>query len=551
MRVGLRLGLAFGLLVFLLLVIASLGLSRLYALNTEFTQNVIDRHYKTGLLHSIVDEVNYISRAVHGTLLVSGADAMKKEIDRIDAAKKNVSQLLEQLDKDFATEDARAKELQQEVHNKNSAYLVNLVRFTRLLGAGRTEDAKSLLNTQLKAELDASFAAMQALSKFQTSLMEKSVEDASASYRGARNLTIGLALISITLALVIAVWIARSIAGPLREAVGVAGRVAAGDLASRIDVTGSDETGQLMAALKQMNASLTRIVGEVRNSSVAIATASKGLVKANNDLSRRTEQQASSLEETASSVEEFAASATQNADNAKQASELAERTTRVATMGEAVVERVVETMGSINASSKKIVDIIGVIDGIALQTHILALNAGVEAARAGAQGQGFGVVATEVRSLALRSAAAAKEIKVLIGNSVARVDEGTVLVDEAGRTMKEILAGVLKVAEIMSDIAMASQEQRSGIGQVSQTLLQMEKITQQNAALVEHASAAMEMLEEQARTLVDVVRVFKLDETDAILRNPPTRDDQLAESAQPFLRIAAAHPRATGGDGTS
>jgi methyl-accepting chemotaxis protein len=264
-------------------------------------------------------------------------------------------------------------------------------------------------------------------------------------------------------------------------------------------------------------------------------------VGANNDLSQRTEEQASSLEETASSMEQFTASVSQNADNAKQASGLAENTSQVAAKGEAVVSRVVETMGAINESSKKIVDIIGVIDGIAFQTNILALNAAVEAARAGAHGHGFAVVAAEVRNLALRSATAAKEIKALIGDSVARVDEGTQLVDDAGHTMKEILTGIRQVADIMGDISRASQEQRSGISQVTLTLAQMEKITQQNAALVEQASAAMEMLEGQARHLVDAVRVFKLDEPEAGVSGPTTPEEakpRLERKPRTVLRIA-------------
>jgi methyl-accepting chemotaxis protein len=541
MRVGMRLGLAFGLLVVLMLVIAGLGVSRLSALNAEFTQIVVDRHSKTDLLHAIMDEVNLISRSVQGMLLVDGAEAATGEIAKIDAAKKNVSEMLERLDHTFANEGAKAKELQQEAHNKNSAYMVSLVRYTRLMAAGKIADAKTLLNTQLKAELDASFSAMQVLSRYQTALMQKSVEDAAASYLEARNLTIVLALVSIALALGVALWIARGIANPLRDAVGVAGRVAAGNLASRIHVGGNDEMGQLMSALKQMNESLTRIVGDVRKSSVAIASASNQLVGANNDLSQRTEEQASSLEETASSMEQFTASVSQNADNAKQASGLAENTSQVAAKGEAVVSRVVETMGAINESSKKIVDIIGVIDGIAFQTNILALNAAVEAARAGTHGHGFAVVAAEVRNLALRSATAAKEIKALIGDSVARVDEGTQLVDDAGHTMKEILTGIRQVADIMGDISRASQEQRSGISQVTLTLAQMEKITQQNAALVEQASAAMEMLEGQARHLVDAVRVFKLDEPEAGVSGPTTPKEakpRLERKPRTVLRIA-------------
>jgi methyl-accepting chemotaxis protein len=512
LRVGARLALAFGLLIALLLVVAAVGLTRLAALNAEFTEIVVDRHSRTGLLGDIAGEVNQISQSVHRALIVNNAEEARKEVEKIDAAKQKVSGMLEQLDKAFGQEGEQAKALQQEAHNRNSAYMVSLVKFTRLLGAGRTDDARTLLNSQLNVELDASLRAIQALSRLQTSLMERGVEEAAASYRGARNFVVLLTLVAMLLAILIGMWIARGIAQPLREAVSVAGRVAAGNLASRIEVHGTDETAQLMDALKQMNSSLQRIVGEVRGGSDAIASASVQLVKANNDLSHRTEEQASSLEETASSMEEFTASVTQNADHARQANTLAESTSQMAAKGETVVNDVVETMGSISASSKKIVEIIAVIDGIAFQTNILALNAAVEAARAGAQGQGFAVVAAEVRNLALRSAAAAKEIKTLIESSVAQVNRGNMLVDQAGRTMAEVLSGTREVSRIIGDIALASQEQRSGIGQVNQALLQMEKTTQQNAAQVEQVSAAMEMLEAQARNLVEAVRVFKLDE---------------------------------------
>ncbi len=515
MRVGTRLGLAFGALVMLLLAVAAIGLGQLAALNDEFNRIVVERHSTTGLLHGIVDELNVMTRSVQRTLLVSGADEVKKEVDRIDAAKQNVSTALERLDKALAREGVEGRALLQALHDRNSVLLVSLVRFTRLLSAGKAGEAKDLLNGQLGPQLDASLGAIERLIGLQTALMQKSVEEARASYADARNLIALLAAASVGLAILIGVSIARGIARPLGEAVGVAGRVASGNLASRIEVRGGDETGQLMAALKRMNESLRKIVNEVRTSSDAIAMASKELVSANGDLSQRTEEQASSLEQTASSMEQFASSVTQNADNAKQATALASGTSRVATEGEALVGRVVETMGSISASSRRIVDIIGVIDGIAFQTNILALNAAVEAARAGSQGQGFAVVAAEVRNLALRSAVAAKEIKGLINESVARVAEGTSLVDEAGATMKEILAGVRKVAQLMADIATASHEQREGIGQVNQTLAQMERMTQQNAALVEQAAAAMEMLESQARSLVQTVQVFKLEESQA------------------------------------
>jgi methyl-accepting chemotaxis protein len=287
--------------------------------------------------------------------------------------------------------------------------------------------------------------------------------------------------------------------------------VAGGDLSSDIQIRSRDEVGQLSAALKDMNSSLIAIVSEVRKGTDSIGTASAEIAAGNMDLSERTERQAGSLEETASSMEELTSTVKQNANNASQANQLAMSASDVAGKGGAVVAQVVDTMASINASSRKIVDIIAVIDGIAFQTNILALNAAVEAARAGEQGRGFAVVATEVRNLAQRSAAAAKEIKALIGDSVDKVDAGARLVDQAGATMEEIVASVRRVTDIMGEIAFATQEQLSGIEHINGAITEMDQSTQQNAALVEQASAAAVTMQEQATHLVDAVSVFKLD----------------------------------------
>jgi methyl-accepting chemotaxis protein len=320
-----------------------------------------------------------------------------------------------------------------------------------------------------------------------------------------------LSVVALALGAFLAWRLTMGIVRPLGEAVSVAETVAAGDLGSRIDVQSRDETGQLMQALKEMNQSLARVVGEVRNGTDTIATASSQIASGNQDLSSRTEEQASSLEETAASMEELTSTVKQNADNARQANQLAVSASEVAVRGGNVISQVVDTMGSINASSRKIVDIIGVIDGIAFQTNILALNAAVEAARAGEQGRGFAVVASEVRNLAQRSAAAAKEIKKLIGDSVEKVEEGSKQVAEAGRTMDEIVDSVKRVTDIMGEITAASQEQTSGIEQINQAITQMDQVTQQNAALVEEAAAAAASLQEQAGSLTGAVSVFQLE----------------------------------------
>ncbi len=309
-------------------------------------------------------------------------------------------------------------------------------------------------------------------------------------------------------------YVSRPLGGEPAAATAVANRIAAGDLTQEVRVQKGD-SGSLMAAMAKMQRNLAGIIGKINATAGTIAIASREIASGNADLSQRTEEQASSLEETASSMEELSSTVKQNAENARQANQLAIGASAVAVKGGQVVGEVVGTMSSINASSKKIVDIIGVIDGIAFQTNILALNAAVEAARAGEQGRGFAVVASEVRSLAQRSAAAAKEIKALIGDSVDKVGAGTKLVDEAGKTMGEIVSSVKRVTDIMAEITAASQEQSSGIEQVNQAITQMDQVTQQNAALVEEAAAAAESMQEQTHHLTQAVAVFKLGEAAA------------------------------------
>ena len=318
-------------------------------------------------------------------------------------------------------------------------------------------------------------------------------------------------LVAALLAAFFALWAVRSITKPMLQALKLARAVAEGDLSMKIEVKSTDEIGQLLQALKDMDNSLIGIVGSVRSSTESINTSSDELAQSDADLSQRTEEQASSLEETASSMEELTSTVRQNAENAKQASHLATTASDIAVRGGKVVDEVVHTMASISASSNKIVDIISVIEGIAFQTNILALNAAVEAARAGEQGRGFAVVAGEVRNLAQRSAAAAKEIKALIGDSVGKVEVGSKQVDQAGATMDEIVTAVKRVTDIMAEIAAASNEQSAGIDQVNQAIIQMDEVTQQNAAMVEEAAAAAEAMHRQAEMLMDAVSIFKLE----------------------------------------
>jgi methyl-accepting chemotaxis protein len=378
-----------------------------------------------------------------------------------------------------------------------------------LAASGKEDEARDMLlaNQSIINKMAAAFAEHR---HYNVELGKHGAEQAITALVRANRFSVIVATLGVIGIGLMGVLLVGRIVGSINEAVDVAQTIASGDLTSTIEVKSNDEMGMLLGALKEMNASLLRIVSQVRSGTDHIAAASAEIAAGNLDLSSRTEQQASSLEETASSMEELTATVRKNADNARQANGLATSASDEALRGGQVVSRVVSTMGSINASAKKIVDIIGVIDGIAFQTNILALNAAVEAARAGEQGRGFAVVAAEVRNLAQRSARAAKEIKMLIDDSVQKVDAGTKLVDEAGATMNDVVASVRRVTDIIAEISASSQEQSDGIEQINQAVMQMDDVTQQNASLVEQAAAAAQALQSQSSDLAATVSVFKL-----------------------------------------
>jgi methyl-accepting chemotaxis protein len=543
MTIGLRLAIGFGVVIALLLMLAGLSYLRIGHMN-DVVETMIDTRYpKTVVANNIKADVNETTRSMLNVLIMTDPSQVAKELSNIEARNASAAAAIDELTK--STTDAEGLAILEEINVIRTKFKPGQASFIKLINEDRKDDAMVKFMFSLRPQTGKYFAQLDKFVAYQNAEMHKAGEQASATTATTKLLILVLALVAAVISLVVAVLSTRSITGPLIEAVGVARRVADGDLTSVIEAGGKDETGQMMEALKHMNASLIRIVAEVRSGTDSIAAASSEIASGNLDLSSRTEQQAASLGQTSSSMRELTDTVQQNADNARQANQLAAKASEVAVRGGSVVSHVIDTMGSITASSKKIVDIIGVIDGIAFQTNILALNAAVEAARAGEQGRGFAVVASEVRSLAQRSAAAAKEIKTLIGDSVHKVAEGSNLVEQAGVTMEEVVASVRRVTDIMGEITSASQEQSAGIAQVNNTIVEMDETTQQNAALVEEAAAAAASMQDQAANLARVVSIFKLDiDADrANLSSLSTAQPAAALSKQMVLTPASRHSR--------
>jgi len=511
-KVGTRLAAGFGIVILLLVGVMALGINRLSVVNAATEVISKQRYPVIRMAFTVNSDISSIAISMRNMVLTENEDLVKREVENVKAASDRISANLDAIGKGLQTEKGRA--LFKTIVDARAPYQAHQKEFLAMVTEGRSAMATNLLMMTMQKEQAAYMTSVQGLVTLGDKLVQQADEESSEVYHSGRMLMMALAAAAILFAAVFAWLLSRSITRPLQQAVGIARTIAAGDLSQKVEVHGRDETGQLMLALQEMTASLVGIVNDVRRGTDNIAVSSREIAAGNLDLSSRTEQQASSLEETASAMEELTSTVKQNADNARQANQLALTASGVASEGGQVVDQVVDTMGAIDASSRKIVDIISVIDGIAFQTNILALNAAVEAARAGEQGRGFAVVASEVRSLAQRSAAAAREIKGLIGDSVEKVETGGRLVRQAGATIREVVASVQRVTDIMAEISAASNEQSAGIEQVNHAISQMDQVTQQNAALVEQAAAAAGSMQEQAATLAGVVGAFRLDMAD-------------------------------------
>ncbi|SFM65078.1 methyl-accepting chemotaxis protein [Rugamonas rubra] len=536
LTIGQRLGLSFALILLMLALSAALSYVKLQQLDDDIVRTNQDRYPKIVLAHTIKDELNETARNMRNMLLMSAPEQLAAEAANMAESSAVVARSIISLDKAIVLPQGRA--IMATIQVQRGDFIAQRGEFLRLVEASDKAAAQQLLLERVRPAQMKYFAALDQLIALQSALMEASGKESTAAAATTEALLIGLTLAALLVGAVLAVLATRSITRPLARAVAAAQRVAAGDLSGTIVVDSRDETGQLLQALQDMNVKLHGIVGQVRGGTETIASAAGQIAAGNLDLSVRTEQQAGALEETASSMEQLTATVRQNAGNARQANSLALAASEAARQGGEMVGQVVATMGAINQSSRKIADIIGVIDSIAFQTNILALNAAVEAARAGEQGRGFAVVATEVRNLAQRSAAAAKDIKSLIDTSSAQVDAGGSLVERAGSGMQAIAADIGRVTEVMAEILAATREQSAGIEQINEAITQMDQVTQQNAALVEEAAAATAAMRQQADELSETVGVFRLHAGEAAAPVAPAP----LSSAAPRRRRAAGTP---------
>ena len=508
LKIGSRLALAFSVVIALLLVVLGVAISVMNGLSNVMDGVVDDRYAQIALSNKIKSTGDRGAITLGRILLATTPEQLKKYMDEYAAIRASNTENLANFEKLLHSEETKA--IFDEQSKARKEYGVVVRKVFDLMAADKRAEAMAVYQDEMAGPQAKYYALIDKMVGQQAQSMVSDVADAKDNSRLAKIQMIGVSVLAVLLGVGTAYYITRSITRPIQRAITLAESVAAGDLTFQVQVEGTDEVGRLTSALQRMVDSLHRIVSEVRTGADTIATAAHEVSQGNMDLSSRTEQQASALEETASAMEQLTSAVKLSADSASQADKLAVSASTVATQGGEAVGQVIDTMSSIADSSKRIVEIIGVIDGIAFQTNILALNAAVEAARAGEQGRGFAVVASEVRGLAQRSALAAKEIKTLIDASASQVDEGSKMVKQAGETMHQVVASIKHVSDIVAEISASSREQSMGIEQVNAAILQMDDSTQKNAAMVEQGTASASALQDQAKQLTHVVQAFAL-----------------------------------------
>ena len=511
-----QLSLAFGVLSIAVLGVSLLSLHDLSESHDRFSGYVSGPVEREVLANDVLDLANQRAIGVRDMVLVASdterASAKTMAVTGHEGLQRSLKALNKAVE-DAADTSERDRSLIAAINNVESRYGPIALAIVERAAAGQRDEAIRKMNDECRPLLAALLAAAKKYVDLSKEEARIHVAESAAAYEAQRSLLLTISALAVVVAFALGWLITRRLVNALgaepADLSGAAQRIAEGNI-SPVQGAGSAPAGSVLASMGTMQQQLVNLIGQVRRSADSIATASAQIAQGNNDLSGRTEEQASALEETAASMEELSSTVKLNAENARQANQMAQNASTVAIQGGDVVSEVVETMKGINESSRKIADIISVIDGIAFQTNILALNAAVEAARAGEQGRGFAVVASEVRNLAGRSAEAAKEIKLLIGASVDRVEQGTALVDKAGATMAEVVGSIKRVTDIMGEISSASSEQSAGVSQVGEAVTQMDQATQQNAALVEESAAAADSMKSQAQQLVQAVALFRL-----------------------------------------
>ncbi|MBK0115856.1 MULTISPECIES: methyl-accepting chemotaxis protein [unclassified Delftia] len=550
MKLGTMLGMGFFAVIVVCVCVAAFGWMKLRDQGEQLRVLAEDRMGNLARLQSLKDNANASARVVRNLALITDPAQMAEESRRLDEVVARNGLVMKELDQRLQTEQARR--LFAEIRQARQPFVETMRQAGDLGLANQGDAARDLIMGRLRSLQTTYFDAVEALVDYQKARTQATVDGSLRRVAEDGVAMLVLTLLAAALGSLVAWMITRTVkqqlGGEPSYAAGVARQIAQGDLSVRVQLAPGD-TSSLLRAMEDMRAGLARVVADVRQSSESIATGASQIASGNADLSQRTEEQASNLEQTAASMEEMNATVKLNADTVRTATQLAASSSQAATGGGKIVDRVVATMEQITASSRKIEDIIGVIDSIAFQTNILALNAAVEAARAGEQGRGFAVVASEVRSLAQRSAGAAKEIKALIGESVSKVDEGSGLVSETGSAMKDIVQQAQRVADLIGEIGAATAEQADGVAQVGDAVVQLDQVTQQNAALVEESAAAAASLNAQAARLVDLVSLFKLDGVSSSVPLPASSPGQAPAPAAAGskggqrTRASAAAPR--------